>query len=64
MKNFLREQIDNDNIANINTINFIEYATKEFRIIIKILNSDFNDNLNQIAIQIVEFINEIIQLPC
>ena len=64
MKNFLREQTDNDALVNINTINFIEHATKEFRIIIKILSSEFNENLNEIAIQIVEFTNEITQLPC
>jgi hypothetical protein len=50
MKNFLREQADLDNLININTINFIELATKEFRIIIKFLNSDSNQNLNDIAI--------------
>ncbi|CAD8193240.1 unnamed protein product [Paramecium pentaurelia] len=60
MKNYLREQTDKEDSVHINSINFIEFATKELRILLKILNK----NVVSITQQIVDFINEVIQLPC
>lgn len=38
MKNFLREQIDKEEVVQLNSIDFIEFATKQLRMILKILN--------------------------
>ncbi|KAM3129578.1 hypothetical protein pb186bvf_018329 [Paramecium bursaria] len=60
MKNFIRQQIDVDNTIKINTINFIEIATSQLRVFFKIINNNLLDTL----LFILDFIIEIIQVPC
>ena len=59
MKNFLREQRDKDGNVKLNSINFVEFSTRQLRRFLKILN----EKVAPIASQIIDFINECIQLP-
>jgi inositol 1,4,5-triphosphate receptor type 1/inositol 1,4,5-triphosphate receptor type 3 len=55
-KRYLLQQSDKDGQVNINSINFVEQATKELRQFLKLLNRD----IISVPIQIIDFINEII----
>jgi hypothetical protein len=60
MKKFLLEQINEDEQKKTNSINFIEEATLLLRKKFKIMN----DNVVRIPPCILDFINEITQIPC
>ena len=60
MKKFLLEQINDDGQKKTNSINFIEEATLLLRKKFKIMN----DNVVNIPPCILDFINEITQIPC
>ncbi|CAD8133692.1 unnamed protein product [Paramecium octaurelia] len=60
MKEFFRRQTDDQNIARINSINFIEFTSVQLRAYLKILSRA----IIIIPASILDFINEVIQLPC
>ena len=60
MKKFLLEQINDDSQKKTNSINFIEEATLLLRKKFKIMN----ENVVNIPPCILDFINEITQIPC
>jgi inositol 1,4,5-triphosphate receptor type 1/inositol 1,4,5-triphosphate receptor type 3 len=60
MKNFIRVQHDPEGSAKMNSINLIEFTTSQLRIFMRIINTFI------IAIPnfMLDFLNEVIQLPC
>ena len=60
MKNFIRQQVDRDNNPKIGTINFIELATSQLRVFCKAINK----NIINTPIYILDFIVEVVQVPC
>ncbi|CAD8049274.1 unnamed protein product [Paramecium sonneborni] len=60
MKEFFRRQTDEQNITRINSINFIEFTSVQLRAYLKILSRA----IIIIPASILDFINEVIQLPC
>jgi inositol 1,4,5-triphosphate receptor type 1/inositol 1,4,5-triphosphate receptor type 3 len=60
MKRFIRQQTDEDDSIKLNSINFIEFTIMQLRLFLKILSKA----VIQIPSFILDFIIEIIQLPC
>jgi hypothetical protein len=60
MKHFLQEQINEDEVKKANSINFIEEGTLLLRKLFKVVN----DKIVAIPPCILDFINEITQMPC
>ncbi|CAD8077595.1 unnamed protein product [Paramecium sonneborni] len=60
MKNFIRQQIETDLNPKIGSINFIELATSQLRVFCKA----FNSKISEIPIYILDFILEVVQVPC
>ena len=60
MKHFLQEQINDDTLKKTNSINFIDEGTLLLRKLFKVMN----DKIVTIPPCILDFINEITQMPC
>lgn len=59
-KKYFLEQVDDDNVKKINSINMIEQATFEIRKLFKIMSKD----IVSLPLSVLDFINEINQIPC
>ena len=60
LKNFIRVQSDQDDTIKLNSMNLIEFTTSQLRIFLKILNK----NITNIPNFMLDFLIEVIQLPC
>jgi hypothetical protein len=60
MKHFLRQQVNDDETKKTTSINFIDEGTLLLRKLFKVMN----DKIVTIPPCILDFINEITQMPC